>query len=81
MKPFYLCRHKEVVKLLRKTGAHFSREEMENAGTELCRSHLHAHFFSVLFLIAFINLWAQKFDSTIFCIIIIINLFYYYAYT
>uniref|UniRef100_A0A8C2JX05 asparaginase n=1 Tax=Cyprinus carpio TaxID=7962 RepID=A0A8C2JX05_CYPCA len=29
-------RHKEVVKLLRKTGAHFSREEMEDTGTELC---------------------------------------------
>ncbi|XP_050989141.1 60 kDa lysophospholipase isoform X3 [Labeo rohita] len=29
-------RHKDVVKLLRKTGAHFSREEMEDAGTELC---------------------------------------------
>ncbi|KAJ7990726.1 hypothetical protein DPEC_G00289900 [Dallia pectoralis] len=29
-------RHKEVVKLLRKTGAHFSREELEDAGSELC---------------------------------------------
>uniref|UniRef100_UPI0037E6FFC4 60 kDa lysophospholipase isoform X2 n=1 Tax=Semicossyphus pulcher TaxID=241346 RepID=UPI0037E6FFC4 len=29
-------RHKEVVKLLRKTGAHFSRDEIEEAGTELC---------------------------------------------
>ncbi|XP_041668087.1 60 kDa lysophospholipase isoform X3 [Cheilinus undulatus] len=29
-------RHKEVVKLLRKTGAHFSRDELEEAGTELC---------------------------------------------
>ncbi|XP_047201299.1 60 kDa lysophospholipase isoform X4 [Girardinichthys multiradiatus] len=29
-------RHKEVVRLLRKTGAHFSREQMEEAGTELC---------------------------------------------
>uniref|UniRef100_A0A6Q2Z2W1 asparaginase n=1 Tax=Esox lucius TaxID=8010 RepID=A0A6Q2Z2W1_ESOLU len=29
-------RHKEVVKLLRKTGAHFSREELENAGSNLC---------------------------------------------
>ncbi|KAM9356227.1 60 kDa lysophospholipase isoform 3-T3 [Pholidichthys leucotaenia] len=29
-------RHKEVVKLLRKTGAHFSRQELEEAGTELC---------------------------------------------
>ncbi|XP_029350285.1 60 kDa lysophospholipase isoform X2 [Echeneis naucrates] len=29
-------RHKDVVKLLRKTGAHFSREELEEAGTELC---------------------------------------------
>ncbi|XP_036006352.1 60 kDa lysophospholipase isoform X1 [Fundulus heteroclitus] len=29
-------RHKEIVKLLRKTGAHFSREQMEEAGTELC---------------------------------------------
>lgn len=29
-------RHKDVVKLLRKTGAHFSREEMEDAGTEMC---------------------------------------------
>lgn len=29
-------KHKEVVKLLRKTGAHFSREELEEAGTELC---------------------------------------------
>ncbi|XP_076833776.1 60 kDa lysophospholipase isoform X3 [Brachyhypopomus gauderio] len=29
-------RHKDVVKLLRRTGAHFSREEMEDVGTELC---------------------------------------------
>ncbi|XP_037550460.1 60 kDa lysophospholipase [Nematolebias whitei] len=29
-------RHKDVVKLLRKTGAHFSREQTEDAGTELC---------------------------------------------
>ncbi|XP_029315969.1 60 kDa lysophospholipase isoform X2 [Cottoperca gobio] len=29
-------RHREVVKLLRKTGAHFSRDELEEAGTELC---------------------------------------------
>ncbi|KAM4724089.1 60 kDa lysophospholipase [Anableps anableps] len=29
-------RHKEVVRLLRKTGAHLSREQMEDAGTELC---------------------------------------------
>ncbi|KAM4540236.1 60 kDa lysophospholipase [Fundulus diaphanus] len=29
-------RHKEIVKLLRKTGAHFSREQMKEAGTELC---------------------------------------------
>ncbi|XP_051502582.1 60 kDa lysophospholipase-like isoform X2 [Myxocyprinus asiaticus] len=29
-------RHKDVVKLLRKTGAHFFRDEMENAGTEMC---------------------------------------------
>lgn len=29
-------RHKEVVKLLRKTGAHFSRHELEEAGTEMC---------------------------------------------
>uniref|UniRef100_A0A667XC55 asparaginase n=1 Tax=Myripristis murdjan TaxID=586833 RepID=A0A667XC55_9TELE len=29
-------RHKDVVKLLRKTGAHFSRDELEDAGTELC---------------------------------------------
>ncbi|TSO25210.1 60 kDa lysophospholipase [Bagarius yarrelli] len=29
-------RHKDVVKLLRKTGAHFSPEEMEGAGTEIC---------------------------------------------
>uniref|UniRef100_A0A672NF95 asparaginase n=1 Tax=Sinocyclocheilus grahami TaxID=75366 RepID=A0A672NF95_SINGR len=29
-------RHKDIVRLLRKTGAHFSREEMEDAGTELC---------------------------------------------
>ncbi|XP_056623526.1 60 kDa lysophospholipase isoform X6 [Triplophysa dalaica] len=29
-------RHKDVVKLLRKTGAHFSREEMEEAGTKMC---------------------------------------------
>ncbi|XP_013868777.1 60 kDa lysophospholipase [Austrofundulus limnaeus] len=29
-------RHKDVVKLLRKTGAHFSREQIEEAGTELC---------------------------------------------
>uniref|UniRef100_A0A3B5A3I9 asparaginase n=1 Tax=Stegastes partitus TaxID=144197 RepID=A0A3B5A3I9_9TELE len=29
-------KHKGVVKLLRKTGAHFSREELEEAGTELC---------------------------------------------
>eukprot|EP00063_Salmo_salar_P066867 XP_014041702.1 PREDICTED: 60 kDa lysophospholipase-like isoform X2 [Salmo salar] len=28
--------HKEVVKLLRKTGAHFSRDELEDAGSELC---------------------------------------------
>uniref|UniRef100_A0A4W5S1V9 asparaginase n=1 Tax=Hucho hucho TaxID=62062 RepID=A0A4W5S1V9_9TELE len=30
-------RHKEVVKLLRKAGAHFSRDELEDAGSELCR--------------------------------------------
>uniref|UniRef100_A0A8C6VVX1 asparaginase n=1 Tax=Nothobranchius furzeri TaxID=105023 RepID=A0A8C6VVX1_NOTFU len=29
-------RQKDVVKLLRKTGAHFSRDQMEEAGTELC---------------------------------------------
>uniref|UniRef100_A0A4W5RS61 asparaginase n=1 Tax=Hucho hucho TaxID=62062 RepID=A0A4W5RS61_9TELE len=29
-------RHKEVVKLLRKAGAHFSRDELKNAGSELC---------------------------------------------
>ncbi|XP_052001001.1 60 kDa lysophospholipase isoform X1 [Xyrauchen texanus] len=29
-------RHKDVVKLLRKTGAHFFRDEMEDAGTEMC---------------------------------------------
>ncbi|XP_061599837.1 60 kDa lysophospholipase isoform X2 [Cololabis saira] len=29
-------RRKEVVKLLRKTGAHFSRDHLEEAGTELC---------------------------------------------
>ncbi|XP_019721003.1 60 kDa lysophospholipase isoform X1 [Hippocampus comes] len=29
-------RHKDVVKLLRKTGAHFSRDELEEAGSELC---------------------------------------------
>lgn len=29
-------RHKEVVKLLRLTGAHFCRDELEEAGTELC---------------------------------------------
>ncbi|XP_053701162.1 60 kDa lysophospholipase isoform X1 [Synchiropus splendidus] len=29
-------RHREVVKLLRKTGAHFSRDELDEAGTELC---------------------------------------------
>ncbi|XP_062253114.1 60 kDa lysophospholipase isoform X2 [Platichthys flesus] len=29
-------RHKEVVKLLRKTGAHFSRDKLEEAGAELC---------------------------------------------
>ncbi|XP_008330661.1 60 kDa lysophospholipase isoform X1 [Cynoglossus semilaevis] len=29
-------RHKEVVKLLRKTGAHFSRDKLEDAGAELC---------------------------------------------
>ncbi|KAK6307268.1 60 kDa lysophospholipase isoform X1 [Coregonus clupeaformis] len=29
-------RHKEVVKLLRKTGAHFSMDELEDAGSELC---------------------------------------------
>lgn len=29
-------RHRDVVKLLRKTGAHFSRDELEDAGTELC---------------------------------------------
>ncbi|CAJ1073660.1 kDa lysophospholipase isoform X3 [Xyrichtys novacula] len=29
-------RHREVVKLLRKTGAHLSRDELEEAGTELC---------------------------------------------
>ncbi|XP_040916040.1 60 kDa lysophospholipase isoform X3 [Toxotes jaculatrix] len=29
-------RHKEVVKLLRTTGAHFSRDKLEEAGTELC---------------------------------------------
>ncbi|XP_071353796.1 60 kDa lysophospholipase isoform X2 [Trachinotus anak] len=29
-------RHKEIVKLLRKTGAHFSRDKLEEAGTELC---------------------------------------------
>ncbi|KAL7862084.1 hypothetical protein SRHO_G00135250 [Serrasalmus rhombeus] len=30
-------RHKDIVKLLRKTGAHLSWDEMEDAGTELCR--------------------------------------------
>lgn len=30
-------RHKDVVQLLRKTGAHFSRNKLEEAGTELCR--------------------------------------------
>lgn len=34
-------RHKDVVKLLRKTGAHFSRDELEEAGSELCRSLSH----------------------------------------
>uniref|UniRef100_A0A3B4ABL5 asparaginase n=1 Tax=Periophthalmus magnuspinnatus TaxID=409849 RepID=A0A3B4ABL5_9GOBI len=29
-------RHKEVVRLLRKTGAHFSRDELDEAGVELC---------------------------------------------
>ncbi|XP_031134573.1 60 kDa lysophospholipase isoform X3 [Sander lucioperca] len=29
-------RKKEVVKLLRKTGAHFSKDELDEAGTELC---------------------------------------------
>ncbi|XP_052009728.1 60 kDa lysophospholipase-like isoform X2 [Xyrauchen texanus] len=29
-------RHKDVVRLLRKTGAHFFRDEMEDAGTEMC---------------------------------------------
>ncbi|XP_027130952.1 60 kDa lysophospholipase isoform X2 [Larimichthys crocea] len=29
-------RHKEVVQLLRKTGAHFTRDKLEEAGTELC---------------------------------------------
>ncbi|XP_047013633.1 60 kDa lysophospholipase isoform X3 [Ictalurus punctatus] len=29
-------RHKDVVKLLKKTGAHFSRDEMEGTGTEFC---------------------------------------------
>ncbi|XP_044021900.1 60 kDa lysophospholipase isoform X2 [Siniperca chuatsi] len=29
-------RHKKVVQLLRKTGAHFSRDKLEEAGTELC---------------------------------------------
>ncbi|XP_043999779.1 60 kDa lysophospholipase isoform X1 [Gambusia affinis] len=29
-------RHKEVVRLLRRTGAHFSREHLEEAGSELC---------------------------------------------
>ncbi|KAM8736167.1 60 kDa lysophospholipase isoform 2-T2 [Acanthopagrus schlegelii] len=29
-------RHKDVVQLLRKTGAHFSRNKLEEAGTELC---------------------------------------------
>ncbi|XP_065144735.1 60 kDa lysophospholipase isoform X6 [Paramisgurnus dabryanus] len=29
-------RHKDVVKLLRKTGAHFFRDEIEDAGTEMC---------------------------------------------
>uniref|UniRef100_A0A3P9P3L7 asparaginase n=1 Tax=Poecilia reticulata TaxID=8081 RepID=A0A3P9P3L7_POERE len=29
-------RHKDVVRLLRKTGAHFSREQLEEAGSELC---------------------------------------------
>ncbi|XP_039994041.1 60 kDa lysophospholipase isoform X2 [Xiphias gladius] len=29
-------RHKEIVNLLRKTGAHFSRDKLEEAGTELC---------------------------------------------
>lgn len=29
-------RHKDVVQLLRKTGAHFSRDKLEEAGTELC---------------------------------------------
>lgn len=30
-------RHKEVVRLLRKTGAHFTPDKLEEAGTELCR--------------------------------------------
>uniref|UniRef100_A0A3B1IV50 asparaginase n=1 Tax=Astyanax mexicanus TaxID=7994 RepID=A0A3B1IV50_ASTMX len=30
-------RYKDIVKLLRKTGAHLSWDEMEDAGTELCR--------------------------------------------
>ncbi|KAK7904727.1 hypothetical protein WMY93_017334 [Mugilogobius chulae] len=29
-------RHKEVVRLLRRTGAHFSRDKMDDAGVELC---------------------------------------------
>nr|XP_046269115.1 60 kDa lysophospholipase isoform X2 [Scatophagus argus] len=29
-------RHKDVVQLLRKTGAHFSRDKLDEAGTELC---------------------------------------------
>ncbi|KAM6961253.1 60 kDa lysophospholipase [Aplochiton taeniatus] len=34
-------RHRDVVTLLRKTGAHFSRDELEDAGTELCSMVAH----------------------------------------
>lgn len=53
--PVLTFRHKDVVKLLRKTGAHFSREQMEDAGTELCRSDrmsshcTHTHCFQAIY--------------------------------
>lgn len=34
---FLELRHKDVVLLLRQTGAHFSRDKLDEAGTELCR--------------------------------------------
>lgn len=53
---FVLFRHKEVVRLLRRTGAHFSREHLEEAGSELCRSDQPERRFRTLpTLLGFLN--------------------------